>query len=243
MVDPVRGQAVADLPDIAVPAGSSLWEMALHGIGDAPRAAPAPTTVSLVGSAHAPRWMIAAVTVLVLGFIGAVMAMGTSSAEPTTAPSASRPVPGRVPVTAAPGGQVVVTTVAPGAIPTTQPTVPGVAPAVGGTVPSPAGGTTPAVAGGTTPAAAGQCHATMATASPQDGSTDEVTVDGVPAGVAVVFDLGYVTDPTQYRVRSDSSGTASLLVSLGQPPVGRPVTVTVTAGSTSCQTAFTPAAS
>lgn len=231
MVDPVTRREVAELPVIDVPSGSSLWEMALHGIGDAPRVAPPPAARSIVGTGRTPRWMVVCVTLLVLGFIGAVLAMGTSTVGPQPQAAAANAthasVPSRlaIPVATVPAG-------------TTGGTLPPPVPGAGVTTtlaPSSVPG-----ASGTPPTAPGSCAATMADPTPKIGATDQVSVAGLPAGGQATITLGYSGDATEYTVPIDRSGHADLEISLGQPPAGTPVPVSVAAVSVHCATSFTP---
>ncbi len=230
MVDPVTGNGVAELPEIALPAGSSLWEMALHGIGDAPKVVlPAPKR-SMVGVPHAPRWMVVSIAVLVLGFIGVVVAMGTSTVKPEPA---AQGAPG-APAAHLPGGATSGASTA-----TSSPLTTGSVPS--GENPPPVGNPGSIPAAGAPPAAP-TCTAHMAWPVPAVGTTDQFTVWGLPPESPVNVVLGYASDPTEYQVTADSTGTATLKITLGDPPVGQPVTVTVTDGAVTCQTSFTPSA-
>jgi hypothetical protein len=96
---------------------------------------------------------------------------------------------------------------------------------------------------GTTSRQGSPCLAQPLVANPAVGATDEIVVGNVPHGAAVTIQLAYSGGSAQYSAAPTSTGYSDVPISVGSAPPSQPVEVSVTAGSSSCQTSFTPAAS
>jgi hypothetical protein len=86
------------------------------------------------------------------------------------------------------------------------------------------------------------CAAALAGLSAPVGATVEIAVSGVPEGSAVTVDLSYAGGTSSYSVPSSPGGVAEVTVTVPDVAPGQPVEATVTAGSSSCHTSFSPAA-
>jgi hypothetical protein len=98
-------------------------------------------------------------------------------------------------------------------------------------------------ANGTTSRHGSPCLAQPLVATPAVGSTDEIVVGNVPHGAAVTVQLAFPGGSAQYSAAPTVTGYSDVPISLGSAPASQPVEVSVTAGASSCQTSFTPAAS
>jgi hypothetical protein len=87
------------------------------------------------------------------------------------------------------------------------------------------------------------CLAQPLIATPAVGASEEIVVGHVPHGVPVNVVVAYPGGTAQYSAAPTSNGYANVPVTVASAPPSQPVVVTVTVGTSSCQTTFTPAAS
>jgi hypothetical protein len=87
------------------------------------------------------------------------------------------------------------------------------------------------------------CSAAVAGLSAPAGATVQIAVSQVPQGAAVTVDLDYPGGTASYSVPSSQGGVADVTVTVPDVAPGQLVEASVTAGSSSCRTSFSPAAS
>jgi hypothetical protein len=101
---------------------------------------------------------------------------------------------------------------------------------------------TAAAAAAAPPTATPSCTATISNARPTRGATVTVSVKSNQPNAPVQLVINYRTTTMNQSATTDSTGSASVVVSIGAATVGYPVDVAIAIGAARCSTTFTPAA-
>ena len=84
------------------------------------------------------------------------------------------------------------------------------------------------------------CAATVSNARPTRNTTITVAVTSNQPNAPVHASVNYRTTTTTVSAMTDSSGAATIPISIGAATIGYTVEVAVTAGTARCKTSFTP---